>query len=139
MKLTFDQSQCFAVPEKLFSVLNIELVKWANANQSATSIIFNFRDVNYSPENGGFHPVEIRLIKQKALWHFDYITDFSYQGTGYPELVKEIDVCFQSAEVTHLHLGLLTKANADELVELFLTNFIDYVEMDVFTVEIAFS
>ncbi|NUJ37649.1 DUF2787 family protein [Pseudoalteromonas sp. 0303] len=37
------------------------------------------------------------------------MTNFSYQGIGYPKLVKEIDVCFQSAEVTHLHLGLLAK------------------------------
>ncbi|NUJ37648.1 DUF2787 family protein [Pseudoalteromonas sp. 0303] len=29
-------------------------------------MIFNFTDVNYIPENGGFHPVEIRLIKQRG-------------------------------------------------------------------------
>lgn len=137
MKLTFNQSQSFAVPDKLFKILDVELTQCANSVLTATSIIFNFKDLDYSSENGGFHPVEIRLVKRQH-WQFDYITDFSYQGQGYPELVKEIDVCFQSAEVTHLHLGLVPKHSADELVELFLTNFISYVEMEVFTVEITF-
>lgn len=138
MKLTFNQSQSFAVPDKLFKILDVELIKYANSVLTATSIIFNFKDLDYSSENGGFHPVEIRLVKRQH-WQFDYITDFSYQGQGYPELVKEIDVCFQSAEVTYLHLGLVPKPSADELVELFLTNFISYVEMEVFNVEITFD
>ncbi|MDE8810936.1 DUF2787 family protein, partial [Aeromonas hydrophila] len=48
-----------------------------------TQLTFNFRNPGYSVEQGGVHPVEIRLIRGLDGWLFDYVTDFSYQGLGH--------------------------------------------------------
>jgi hypothetical protein len=139
MKLTFDQSQYFSVPEKLLSILNTELAKLTEPQSDSLGITFNFRDPDYSADKGGFHPVEIRLNKHNNQWHFEYITDFSFQGFPYPELVKEIDICFHSKEVSTFYGVGMNKQESDEFIEHFLGNFINYVEMGVFTVRIGFD
>ena len=63
MKLTFDKSQSFAVPDSLCLLLNDELARVSVPDANTGGIIFNFRDVDYSSDDGGFHPVEIRLGK----------------------------------------------------------------------------
>jgi hypothetical protein len=139
MKLTFDQSQCFRVPAKLYSILNTELAKQTDPDSSSLGITFNFRDINYSADSGGYHPLEARVIKHNNLWQFEYITDFCFVGFPYPELAKDIDVCFQSKQVyTQFGIGM-SKQEADEFLSMFLNNFISYVEMDVFTVKITFD
>nr|WP_234932772.1 DUF2787 family protein [Aeromonas caviae] len=47
-----------------------------NGAEGKSSLVFNFRDPDYGPVRGGFHPVEIRLLKRKDRWQFDYVTDF---------------------------------------------------------------
>jgi len=72
-----------------------------NVNDDA--ITFNFRDSTYSPESGVFHPVEIRLERQGNKWHFCYITDFTYLGSGpHAELTKELDFDFQAGVFQNL-------------------------------------
>jgi len=139
MKLTFDQSQYFSVPEKLLSILNTELAKLTEPESNSTGITFNFRDPDYSADKGGFHPVEIRLNKHNNQWQFEYITDFSFQSFPYPELVKEIDICFHSKEVSTFYGVGMNKRESDEFIKHFLGNFITYVEMEVFTVRIGFD
>jgi hypothetical protein len=138
MKLTFNKSQRFAVPEQLTAILNGELTNIDNAEPDITGITFNFQDADYSAERGGFHPVEVRIVNSENLWIFEYITDFSYQG-AYPELVKDIDVCFLSGQIHTLYSGCLRGSSARELIELFLSNFISYVEMEIFTVRVSFD
>ena len=61
----------------------------------ARAVTMNFRDPDYGPESGGFHPVEIRLQRQGNLWSLVYITDFSYVGMGdYAGIGKEVDFDF---------------------------------------------
>ena len=138
MKLTFNKSQCFTVPEKLYQLLSDELADVSVPEADTEGIILNFRDPDYSISNGGFHPVEIRLVKSvaigEAVYEFFYITDFGF----HPELVVEIDVCFIAEQVYSIYGGWLDKMSGEELKELFLTNFISYVEMKVFEVEIIF-
>tara|TARA_R110001583_G_scaffold76235_1_gene208926 strand:+ start:15128 stop:15544 length:417 start_codon:yes stop_codon:yes gene_type:complete len=138
MKLTFNKSQCFAVPERLTAILNSKLSAIDNAEPGINGITFNFCDDKYSAELGGFHPVEVRIINSDNLWAFEYITDFSFQG-AYPELVKDIDVCFLTGEIYTLYSGFLKGDSACELIDLFLTNFISYVEANIFTVTVGFD
>lgn len=139
MKLTFNQGQRFAVPEKLTAILNGELTKIDTIEPDVNAITFNFRDDDYSADAGGFHPVEIRLVSSDNLWQFEYITDFSFYGNPFPELVKEIDVCFLSGQIHTIYSGCLHGDSARELIDLFLTNFISYVEMNIFTVTVGFD
>lgn len=142
MKLIFNKKQCFTVPEKLYQILSDELVNVLTPEIDAEVIILTFRDPDYSSSAGGFHPLEIRLVKSmasvEAVYEFAYITDFSFQGSPYPELVVDIDVCFIAEQVYTVYGGWLDKTSGEELKELFLTNFISYVEMQVFEVEVTF-
>jgi hypothetical protein len=142
MKLTFNKSQCFTVPEKLYQLLNDELAEFSLPESNTEGIVLSFCDQNYSISTGGFHPVEIRLIKRvtdgNETYQFVYLTDFSFQGAPYPELTVDIDVCFIAEQVYTVYGGWLDKASGEELKELFLTNFISYVEMEVFDVEVTF-
>jgi len=63
MKLTIDKSQCFAASDSLCQLLNDELARVSVPDANTGGIIFNFRDVDYPSDGGGFHPVEIRVVK----------------------------------------------------------------------------
>ena len=97
---------------------------------TANSIVMNFRDQSYSAETGGFHPVEIRLYKQDALWRLDYITDFSYQGAPpFAELAKEIDFNLHNGIASSSLTGDIGGADAHELYQLWEDNFLAYADM----------
>ena len=142
MKLIFNKKQFFTVPEKLYQLLSDELADVSVPEANTEGIILNFRDPDYSISTGGFHPVELRLIQTSTdggcEYKFVYITDFSFQGAPYPELAVDIDVCFIAEQVFTVYGGWLDKRSGDELKDLFLTNFISYVEMGVFKVEVTF-
>lgn len=141
MKLIFNKKAMpLTVSEQLKDLLN----KLATDNSvditKERSLIFNFRDDSYDPETGGYHPVEIRLIKINDEWQFDYITDFAYVGNGYmAELVKEIDFDFSNNIGFQLYIGSTSLSEFSEFYISWESNFISYVKMKVFTVKITSS
>ena len=103
-----------------------------------TQLTFNFRNPGYSAEQGGVHPVEIRLVRGLDDWLFDYVTDFSYQGLGHDaELCKELDFNFLDGEHTMLGWGPLRLAEARELFDIWQSNFIAYCRLECFSVTVA--
>lgn len=139
MKLNFNEVQGLAVPAKLFEIINQSLTNTSVPADDFYAVTLNFRDPDYSAATGGYHPVEIRIEKQNDLWQLVYITDFSYQGGSFPELVKEIDVCFLTKQVFNLFLGWLQNRNAQELLALFISNFIEYYTNDCYQVSVSFD
>ncbi len=139
MKLNFNEVQGFPVPVELFEIINQSLTGTSLPKGDFNAITLNFRDPDYSADTGGYHPVEIRMEKQNELWQLVYITDFSYQGGPFPELVKEIDVCFISKQVFNLFIGWLQNRNAKELLTLFIGNFIAYYANDCYQVSVSFD
>ncbi|MGU5613353.1 DUF2787 family protein [Aeromonas caviae] len=100
-----------------------------------TQLTFNFRNPGYSAEQGGVHPVELRLIRGLHGWVFDYITDFSYQGLGQDaELGKELDFNLSCDEHYLQGWGPLPSVEARELFALWQSNFIAYGQLGYFTV-----
>jgi hypothetical protein len=136
MKLLFNREQCFALPKAFFALLNNEVIK-TGVSPEVTTIILNFNDPTYSATKGGFHSVEIMLTKQSNIWALSYVTDLAYHGAPYPELVKEIDICFTTKRVYHLYGGWLGDKESAELATLFIDNFIEYYQMGGYTVEIS--
>ncbi|MFQ3190903.1 MAG: hypothetical protein ACI936_002039 [Paraglaciecola sp.] len=139
MLLTFDKKPFFCVPEKILTILNNELAKLTEPDLASSGVTFNFTDDDYSAEDGGFHPVEVRVSNCDHQWGFDYITSFCFEGSPYPELIKAIDVCFQSEKVQSIYSYCSNVQESNEHIELFLNNFISYVEMDAFTVSVSFD
>lgn len=105
-----------------------------------TDITINFTDDSYVPELGGYHPIEIRLVKVNKHWQFDYITDFCYVGNELnTELTKEIDFDFTNNVGFQLNSGHHNLADLSELFQLWQSNFIEYVEQQIFTISVSTS
>ena len=74
----------FALPvaQALLILLDQEVANTKLNIERLTQLTFNFRNPDYSAEQGGIHPVEIRLIRGLDGLLFDYVIAFSYQGPG---------------------------------------------------------
>ena len=135
MKLTFDKER-LRLPMSI--ALQDQLNKLATESGKATSVTnaltFNFRDKSYSAESGGWHPVEIRIVRLYDQWIFDYITDFAYCGGPYPELVKDVDFNFSSGTVGFSYVPELpiTSSEVMEFYSMWESNFLSYIGMDCF-------
>ncbi|MGY3947276.1 hypothetical protein BJP24_15525 [Aeromonas allosaccharophila] len=130
----------FALPvaQALLVLLNQEVAKTELNLERLTQLTFNFRNPGYSVEQGGVHPVEIRLIRGLDGWLFDYVTDFSYQGLGQDaELCKELDFNLSCDEHYLLGWGPLPGVEARELFTLWQSNFIIYAQLGYFTVTVS--
>ncbi|WP_330543846.1 DUF2787 domain-containing protein [Aeromonas hydrophila] len=130
----------FALPvtPALLTQLRQEVANIGLNLECLTQLTFNFRSPTYSPEQGGAHPVEIRLIRGLDGWLFDYVTDFSYQGLGQDaELCKELDFNFLDDEHYLQGWGPIQRSEAHELFTLWQSNFLTYVQMGYFTVTVS--
>jgi hypothetical protein len=95
-------------------------------NENNEAVVLNFRDPTYSAENGGYHPVEIRLENEGDCWRFCYITDFCYVGSGYmAELAKDLDFDFDAGVFQNL-FGTYPIEQAIEMFQIWETNFVYY-------------
>ncbi|HCE3469726.1 TPA: DUF2787 domain-containing protein [Vibrio parahaemolyticus] len=135
MNLTFDVERLLLpVSVDLQDALNRVISESGKWTPMIQSMVFNFRDTTYSVEDGGWHPVEVRLVRLYDQWIFDYITDFAYCGGPYPELVKEVDFNFSSGMVGFSYVPELpiTSSEVMEFYSMWESNFLSYVEMGVF-------
>lgn len=128
MKLNFNPDS-FAVPvdSKLTDLL-ARLTTQEAITDDAQSMVFNFRDKSYSAELGGYHPVEIRIYYELGLWHFDYITDFSYQGGAFPEITAEVDFDFRNQMLSVSYVPPIAITADIDFFKLWQGNFLAYVE-----------
>jgi len=124
---------------KLAESLARELDKLIPEKLESKTLVINFRDPKYSPDQGGFHPVEIMLsTKSENVWEINYITDFCFVGGGpYVELAKclDFDICqdvFQDLFVcTDLAVGV-------EIFELWQENFTNFIALNVYQISLTF-
>ncbi|MGL6416349.1 DUF2787 domain-containing protein [Aeromonas sp. 102P] len=130
----------FALPvaQALLTLLSQEVAHLGLNLERLTQLTFNFHNPGFSVEQGGVHPVEIRLIRGLDGWLFDYVTDFSDQGQGQDvELCKELDFNFLDEEHTMVGWGPLQLAEARELFDIWQSNFIAYCRLECFSVTVA--
>ncbi len=126
------------VCQPLLTLLSQEVTRTEFDLERCTQLTFNFRNPGYSAEQGGVHPVEIRLVRGLDDWLFDYVTDFSYQGLGQDaELCKELDFNFLDGEHRMLGWGPLRIAEAKELFDIWQRNFIAYSQLECFSVTVS--
>ncbi|MEZ8107238.1 DUF2787 family protein [Vibrio cortegadensis] len=110
------------------------IIKSGKLIDKTKAVTVNLRDKGYSPESGGWHPVEIRISRCGELWQFEYLTDFSYQGCGYPELVKEVDFDFINGEASFLFSKSVPISDMDvsDFYQVWETNLLSYLSMGSF-------
>ena len=139
MTIIFNQDGIsLPVSQALLILLNQEAERTNLDLVRCTQLTFNFRNPGYSAEQGGIHPVEIRLVRGLDDWLFDYVTDFSYQGLGQDaELCKELDFNFLDGEHSMLGWGPLRLAEARELFDIWQRNFIAYCRLECFSVTVS--
>lgn len=128
-----------AFSQLLLHELNNSVINSAIDLTLVRAVTLNFRDPLYSAETGGFHPVEIRLLRLHEQWQFDYVTDFSFMGNYYPELEKELDVCWSQGYVYHFMMGDIDEEEGGAMFELWQRNFIQYHKMKCYEVSIQWE
>ena len=105
---------------------------------TASAIILSFRDPSYSPEQGGYHPVEIRLEHRQACWQLAYITDFAYFGPpGFAELEKDVDFDFNAGVGFLPWLGERPLADFTDLYLCWEENFLTYCQREVYQLNVT--
>lgn len=128
----------FEISSQLLEILNNEIQKTGDVPEHIDEFTLSFKDESYSAEQGGYHPVEIHIVKIKGVWKFDYITDFTYVGSGHnSELVKEIDFDFTTGLGFQLYAGDDDLKFFAELYKVWESNFISYFESGVFKTEVT--
>jgi len=117
------------IPKELVEVINQAIENSGKIGKEA--LYLNFRDPSYSPENGGFHPVEVMVSGAGVI---QYITDFAY--VGYPaELVKEVDFDFAAGIFQHFGEERFI-GNSHTFFNLWQFNFCTYYKMGVYNVTV---
>jgi hypothetical protein len=127
--------------ERFLLPISIDLQKALNricnesgkVSSSTKAVTVNFRERAYCSENGGYHPVEVRITRLNDQWVFDYITDFSYCGLM-PELEKEIDFDFGHGVAYIRYMGEvpIIESSVAEFYSMWESNFLSYIGMDCF-------
>jgi hypothetical protein len=117
----------------MFALYIADLISPYENNEA---VVLNFRDPNYSAENGGYHPVEIRLENEGDCWRFSYITDYIFVGSGHcAELAKDLDFDFDAGIFQNL-FGTYPIEQAIEIFQVWESNFVYYAMVSkVFTIQ----
>ena len=135
MNIQFNPSLINIQP-KLLTILNKIISGDEKINDGITQITINFRDSSYSCDEGGYHPVEISMQKNVATAHWDilYITDFTYYGHPFAELVKDLDFdfCTKTFHAVYCQPRPITHRSVKEIYQLWEHNFLSYLEYDAF-------
>lgn len=126
------------VSEKLKTLLQREVETFWQQNpakRECENLIITFRDTSYSAGSGGYHPVEIMILKQKeSQYVIQYLTDFAYMGNIYPELERNIDFDVANGQVFIAPLGWQDCHNKQvlEFYSLWENNFLAYLEIGAY-------
>lgn len=125
------QKNGYALPvgSDLIEILTKEIQ--ASGKNGNGGLYINFRDPKYSPEAGGFHPVEVMVSGAGII---QYITDFAYVGYP-PELVKELDFDFSMGIFQHMGREFPIGDNHSFFC-LWQCNFCAYYSMGAFSVTV---
>lgn len=120
------------VSQELINIILAELSKRPPVKQNVCAVTLLFRDVTYNAEDGGFHPVEIRLVSRNDEWYFDYITEFTYMGID-AELEKEIDFSWSQRYIFLSYTGDLPPGVGSDIFALWQRNFVHYHFLNAYT------
>lgn len=115
------------VKQELIDILKAEISKTEITGENGVCIVF--KDKSYSPERGGFHPVEISINSKGEIL---YITDFAYRGIPpMAELCKELDFDI-SMKIFQMNDDCYPIEQSRSMFRIWQGNFCAYYKMGVF-------
>lgn len=126
------------VSQKLKSLLKSKIEtfwKQSPTKRECESLTINFRDTTYSADAGGYHPVEIMLLKeQESQYQIQYLTDFAYMGSVYPELERNVDFDIANGQTFIAPMGWQSCHDKSivEFYSLWESNFLAYLQMGAY-------
>ncbi|WP_192888791.1 DUF2787 domain-containing protein [Vibrio bathopelagicus] len=126
------------VSQKLKSLLKNKIETFWKQNptkRGCESLTINFRDVSYSADAGGYHPVEIMLLKeQESQYQIQYLTDFAYMSNVYPELERNVDFDIANGQTFIASMGWQSCDDKSivEFYSLWESNFLAYLQMGAY-------
>lgn len=126
------------VSQELINIIFNQIASRPPVSPNIRAVTLLFKDVNYSAENGGYHPVEIRLTSRNDEWYFDYITDYKYVGL-YPELEKDIDFSWSQRYVFLSFFGDLPPGEGRNIFDLWQRNFVHYHFLEVYSLNVMWE
>jgi DNA-binding beta-propeller fold protein YncE len=95
--------------------------------------ILSFRSPEYTPETGGFHPVEVAIDRAGRII---YVTDFAFVGQApFHDLAKEIDFDFSLGLFQHFGVEH-PLIEGKGLFALWQSNFVSYHHDNIYTVHV---
>ncbi|MEZ8863180.1 DUF2787 family protein [Vibrio sp. 10N.247.311.51] len=126
------------VSQKLKSLLKSKMeIFWKQnpTKRECESLTINFRDTTYSADAGGYHPVEIMLLKEEeSQYQIQYLTDFAYMGNVYPELERNVDFDIANGQTFVAPMGWQS-CHDNPIVEFYFLwehNFLAYLQMGAY-------
>ena len=124
------QTKITILPPDFVVIMNNQL---RNVSLDASEVIaLNFRDPNYSAENGGYHPVEIHVDSKGNIL---CVTDFTYFGAPpFTELGIELDWSFDQGYFRQFD-DMYDLECGRSLLGLYLANFAAYYRSGAYQVE----
>ncbi|UPR28402.1 DUF2787 domain-containing protein [Vibrio crassostreae] len=126
------------VSQKLKSLLKSKIETFWKQNPTKKdyeSLTINFRDTTYSADAGGYHPVEIMLLKEEeSQYQIQYLTDFAYMGNVYPELERNVDFDVANGQAFIAPMGWQSCHDKSivEFYSLWERNFLAYLQMGAY-------
>ncbi|MDA0127314.1 DUF2787 family protein [Vibrio sp. MarTm2] len=101
---------------------------------SQGKVTIRYRDTSYHPENGGFHPVSIKVDVKDGHIALIEITDLIYVGENTHELVPDLAFDFANNVAFARFSGWLGMhlQETTELYEMWECNFLAYVAMGAY-------
>lgn len=122
--------------DKFLNLLSSMLEKDLNKNGDTRSVILSFKDSSYSAKDGGMRPVEIMLSHVKDnQWEINYITEFCYVGSDFPELAKSVDfgIEFDEFQTTTSYSKISDDlADIQEFFDLWSNNLVSYAFSEMY-------
>jgi hypothetical protein len=119
----------WSLDKKFIQILNDTLA----TTEADDGVTITFRDPDFTPETGGFFPVEVSISKDAQI---QYITDFCYVGQPpMCDLCKCLDFDFSLKRFQHYSMDSPINTGR-EVFQLWQSNFIAYHNINAYTVEI---
>lgn len=109
--------------------------------QGSNGVTLNYRDPDYSAEQGGYHPVEIRLEQtgSSSGWRLVYLTDFAFFGRVYPELERELDFNLSNGTGYQAYMGEYPINHFRGLYRVWEANFRYYLRLGVYQLTVTWD